>query len=290
MGGEGSGAEAGIPRIHGDGHVHLHPGHDAARLLRAALTVARGLGEPLVLLLAERAGVDAFGELQQTVGTPGPRRERGLEIAATAETRSLALAEPGAAPSVFVVAGRQIVSREGIEVLALGVEPASAAARLADRSERAADLLRFGLAAGAAAVLPWGFGKWLGTRGREVARLAAEPALAAEPLFFLGDIAARAWPWPTPAAFRTGRRVLPGTDILPEPGAEERVASYRFSVPGRIDAERPAASLLGLLADPAAGIRAEGRRQRLPRALASQLRLRLRGNRGDAPLRSRAPA
>jgi hypothetical protein len=270
--------------------VHLHPGHDSARLLRAALALARCLGGPLVLLLAERAGVDAFGDLREAARTAGSLRDRGLHVAATAETRSLAVAETGAAPSVFVVAGRQIVSREGIEVLALGVEPGSATASLADGSERAADLLRFSLAAGAAAVLPWGFGKWLGARGREVARLAADPELGAQALFFLGDIAARAWPWPTPVVFRSGRRILPGTDLLPEAGAEERIASYRFSISGRIDAAQPAASLLGLLADRAAEIRTEGRRQRLPQALASQLRLRLGGSPGQAPDRIRAAA
>jgi hypothetical protein len=263
-----------------DGHVHLHPRHEPARVLGAALALAHRIASPLVLLLAERAGVDGFSVLREAArgSVAGHASADGPHIRATAETRSLAVASDAQAPAaLFVVAGRQIISREGIEVLALGAEPGGATARLGDGQERAAELVRFALAAGSAAVLPWGVGKWLGARGREVRRLAADPELRAHPLFFLGDIAARAWPWPAPAVFRAGPRVLPGTDLLPERGAEARVGSYRFSVSGAFDAERPAESLLRLLAEPGAEIRTEGRRQPLAQALASQLRLHLAG-------------
>ena len=68
---------------------------------------------------------------------------------------------PGTLP-VLVIAGRQIVSAERIEVLALGTRT-----QIPDGQPLAAtiDAVR---ADGALAVLPWGFGKWWGARGRMV--------------------------------------------------------------------------------------------------------------------------
>ncbi len=94
------------------------------------------------------------------------------------------------------------------------------------------------------------------------------------PLFFAGDILARCRPWPTPAAFRQAR-VLPGTDILPLPGYEERMARYGFRVCGAFDWSTPCRSLMELLRR-RLPIETVGSRASLPATLIDQVRYRLR--------------
>jgi hypothetical protein len=268
--------------LYADGHVHLYPAFDQLALFAQAIARSERLGAPLALLLAECVDEGGFRGLQRALDT-GPRgRLHALRLRATKEACSVAIgAEPGTAGSVLVVAGRQLVSREGLEVLALCLDPDDPLYALGDRELAAEALVRRALDAGTAAVLPWGVGKWLGARGRLVKALVGERALAADPLFFVGDIAHRAWPWPTPAAFRGAARVLAGTDPLPLAGLEPRVASYGFRIEGELDPWRPAASLLELLRA-RAPLATAGRRATLPAMLREQLAMRFRRDRAVA--------
>jgi hypothetical protein len=267
--------------LYADAHVHIYRCFDLVRWLDAARARAAALPGPLLLLLTESAGYDYFAALRASAEGSPPRDAprnltaevvRAFPVAATREPVSLR------AGGVHLVAGRQLVSSEAIEVLALAADPAAGLGRIADGTLAARDLLGRVLAAGAVAVLPWGVGKWLGVRGRRVAALAADPELRGHPRFFMGDIAGRCRPWPAPAVF-AATRVMPGSDILPVPGAEGRLAGYGFRVGGTLDPERPAASLLAALA--AAGpIEPWGRREGALPTLLEQLRHRVRG--GDA--------
>jgi hypothetical protein len=174
-----------------------------------------------------------------------------------------------------VIAGRQVVTRERLEVLALGTV---APLRDGESIETTLGAVRD---AGAAAVLPWGVGKWLGARGAIVARVLADPQWAD---VFLGDNGNRLTLGPEPphltTARRAGRGVLPGSDPLPLPGEETRVGSYGFAVEVALDTLRPAAALLTLLKSGAAFV-TFGRRTALPRFIGRQLALKLKG--GLAP-------
>jgi hypothetical protein len=72
---------------------------------------------------------------------------------------------------------------------------------------------------GALTVLPWGFGKWWGERGRRVERLVNELGANA---VFLGDNGSRPQALGRPRLIETGERqgfrVLPGTDPFPDRG------------------------------------------------------------------------
>ena len=166
-----------------------------------------------------------------------------------------------------VIAGRQLVTRERLEVLALGTT-----APLRDGEPMDATLAAV-RDAGAAAVLPWGVGKWLGARGAVVARVLADPAWRD---VFLGDNGNRLELGPDPkhfaAARRAGRCVLPGSDPLPLPGEEARVGGYGFAVDVALDPLRPTAALLAVLRSGASFV-AFGRRERLTRFVGNQLAL-----------------
>lgn len=268
-----------------DAHVHIHDCFDLDRLFAAALDRALELAAPLILLLSESDGDDYFERLSRLAAreSDGVARESPSSppaahwrIRETSEAQSL-LVERNRGPhaEVHLVAGRQKVSTEAVEVLALGLDPADPLRREADGTLSTETLVRLALDAGALAVLPWGFGKWIGSRGARVADLVRREDLCGHPRFFLGDIAHRCWPWPTPAPFRAAVRVLPGTDPLPLSGLEDGLARYGFRVEGGWNRERPLSSLLEALAG---GSRVDeiGRRDPWWTAFHQQLRYRMR--------------
>lgn len=226
-----------------DGHVHWYDAFGPVLLDRAAgnlgavareLAVSPAAG---VLLFTESSREHAFADLRA-----GRLAPPGWTIAPTAEDRALLATRPDHPPFILI-AGRQSVAAEGLEVLALGTTDP-----LADGLPLAASVAAV-RAAGGLPVLPWGFGKWSGTRGRTLARFLESEAA---PPLFLGDTVNRAAGLPAPAPFgRAARRgvfVLPGSDPLPLPGGAETVGSYGFVLEGRLAGDRPASDLLALLA------------------------------------------
>ncbi len=273
-----------MTRICGDAHVHIYRAFDVRRLFTVALAKAHELGSPLLLMLTESAGDDYFAHLSAlaTGGKApdelvpenlGPEALEGFRLAPTEEPGSLSLtSEMRPDARVVIVAGLQLIAQRRIEVLALATGPQDALRRIEDGTTSAADLVETILGAGSLAVLPWGLGKWIGARGREVAELAASPRFDDDALFFLGDCAQRAWLWPRPRVFRS-RRVLPGSDILPVADAEARIAGYGFQLEAEYDAARPAASLIaGLRRGEPVGVL--GRRESFGSILREQLAFR----------------
>ncbi len=250
-------------RVLADTHVHLYDAYDLGAFTARALSLARHAGTPVVLCLTESARYDYFGALREAAagrfgagrGGRSPSRVDPKRVGTTLHRPQDPLAlglgdEEG--PVVFRIAGRQLVSREGIEVLAIGVDAAHPVAATEDGSMSLVDLVRAALGAAAAAVVPWSFGKWTGARARAVQSLAETP-VSREPLFFFGDISARCWPWPRPAVFDGPARLLPGTDRLPFPGRERRIGTYGIELTGSLDPDAPAASFLELLRSGAPG-------------------------------------
>lgn len=266
--------------ILGDAHVHIRSLPQLESLARAArrnfLAVEQALcpGDRAerLLFLTESVGEPAFAHLS-SLAAARPGNIGGLTVHSTREDNSLRLEmEDGWA--MHVVAGRQIVTREFIEVLALGLNRAYAdgaplASVLNDLAQEQV-----------LTVLPWGVGKWLGHRGKMIAEV-----LTGWPRdrLFLGDNGNRPSFWPLPEHFRRrshdGFRNLPGSDPLPFPGQVERIGGYGFACQGAIDHDRPFHSVATLLRDPATAIRPYGAPAGLSRFFNNQLRLRLRGKR-----------
>src|SRR5262245_25238663 len=158
-----------------DGHVHVHECFDVARLFDAAAanfaaaarTIAGERGYDSVLCLVESRAerfLDAVRARRDRVWRGG----HGFwEIEPTSEHEAL-VARRGST-RLTLIAGRQIVTRERLEVLALGTT-----APLPDDEPIEATLAAV-RDVGAATVLPWGVGKWLGARGAVVARILAAP-------------------------------------------------------------------------------------------------------------------
>lgn len=241
-----------MPKIMIDAHVHLHPGTPAIGALLAARQrmAAMAAGDCLpVVLLAEQQGCRAFEDLR-ALARP------------TQEAESLWL--DGADGPLLVIAGRQVVSAERLEILAQATVVEFADGTPAER------LLEAMIAAGAIITLPWGAGKWLGRRGALLDRLLAADG---EGALLLGDNGGR------PAWWRerrlAGRPVLRGSDPLPIAGDASRIGSFGSVLEGTLSRERPAAGLRAIVRALRNGPAGFGRQASPFRFVSDQIRMRI---------------
>ena len=205
--------------IRADCHVHLYPSFRLDRLLQR-LSALESEGIPRAYLLAERHDCNAFDLLKSL-----------SEVSDTSE----GVVRVGGG---YWVAGRQVVTAERLEVLALCTE------------KQFRDGLPFNQClqmvkdAGAVSVTSWAPGKW--TFGRErIIRDAIEQAKPGELL--LADSSLRPAHFPEPALLKLGRQkglgVIAGTDPLPFAGQENLIGSYGALLPN-FDPARPLESLV----------------------------------------------
>lgn len=244
-----------------DGHVHLRdPARDADALQAAARNFAQWAKVDSrigVLMLAEAGGENAFSRLATRTRTAA-----SLACRVTGEAESLWIDVSDW--RLLVVAGQQLVTREGLEVLALATVQRHADGLPLDA------LLEQLEATEALAVLPWGCGKWLGARRRCVEAALAGPHAAR---LLLGDNGNRPRAWPEPL-FRGGRPVLRGTDPLPLPGHWRHIGRFGSLLDTVPSEHRPAADLRRALLD-AGRLRPYGPHEQPGRFLLGQARLRL---------------
>lgn len=237
-------------RVIVDAHVHFRDCFDPDSFVESARTNMEDVacqfgsrGEFVgVICLATISHDRGFSRLLKVVGN-GVGANTGWERNRTHESLSLCLVSKEG-QILVVIAGRQLVTRGGLEVLAIGTTEQFEEGRPVET------LIREVSQTGALPVVPWGVGKWVGARGRRVDQLLRDPDL---PPFFLGDNGNRPDFWPRPSRFRTaekeGIKNLPGSDPLPLPGEAQRVGSVGVVLEGGLDLERPADDLKRKLQD-----------------------------------------
>lgn len=225
-----------------DTHVHLYPDrhHLGKTLIHLGLNLTRLAAEAgapaatLAAFLTERAGQHTFRDLQAATGA-AERDDVTVEPAV----------EPGALRVVaagipfYLIAGRQVVAKEGFEVLALAAE-----LEIQDNAVPAVEIIRSIRESGGIPVLPWALGKWWGRRGRAV-----EQVLARFPSgqVLLGDIAMRpsgplGWSRVLRGAARRGIRILAGSDPLPLPEDDRGAGTFATCFDAGLDPARPLSS------------------------------------------------
>jgi hypothetical protein len=224
-----------------DTHVHIYPVHDAAMQIESAYANLARLREPgsadfsAALLLTERTDCHFYRDLKS--GLSCPERFGPVESSAPG---CLTLRHRKDGWSILLFSGRQIVTAEGIEVLALVTEQ-----NFPDGRSIGAviDAIR---AAGGIPVLPWSPGKWSGRRGDIV-----RAQIVASGLLLAGDIAMRPCGLPAPAIMKTARRlarpIVAGTDPLPFAADAAQTGTYGIASRS-FDARRPVDSLRAILA------------------------------------------
>lgn len=227
-----------------DSHSHLHPSYDAADTLDRALasfSSARdvtGESSPAGILLF--ADPNRYSTLDRLQNTREALYRRGWVIEPTAQSCTLRATHRKARRSLLLVGGRQIATADGLEILALGTSE-----RLPDGRDFR-DSLRMVAETEALAVVPWGFGKWWGRRGRLVEEMLDRTSPNE---VFLGDNGGRPSSYPRHRllrrAHRSGRPVLPGSDPLPFPREHRRIGSCGILAPSSIGSgDSPLRSLI----------------------------------------------
>jgi hypothetical protein len=255
-----------------DAHVHVHPTTHLGALLDAAARNLEAAASRVgvrhwngVLMLAEMCGVNWFDSIGDTLPQPPHWQLQSLPddpISAQAVSGDYVLS---------IVAGRQVVTAEGIEVLTLGTR-----STIPDKLSLT-DTLAAAARTKALVVLPWGAGKWLGARGRLVKETLDRHS---QPPLFAGDNGGRPVFWPEPDVFTVarnkGRPVISGTDPLPLVTEEQRVGSFGFWVDGAVSTQAPGQELCEKItvADPAS-VHAFGHLQSPLRFVRNQVALRM---------------
>ncbi len=234
------------PLVLVDAHVHMQHCFTWSHFFRSAYRNFKKTASSLtkdfsaVLLLSEITGVQSFRDLLVLSDEDQATQNKSLgewQLFKTGESCSLEV-KRGQGESLFIIAGRQIITQEKLEVLAL-LSDAQFKDGLA-----LSQVLKEISAAGALPVIPWGAGKWLGQRGTLLSKF-IETEQKSE--VFLGDNGGRPTFWKHPAHFKLaqnkGLLLLPGSDPLPLSSEVERVGSYGFHLPQKLSSRQPAAEL-----------------------------------------------
>lgn len=205
-----------------DGHAHLHDSIEVERYLDAALANFRGaapFADPAgVLLVMEPGSAETFRRLRDNPSAIAPAwRLQGLE-----DEVSLA-ASRSTGERIILVAGRQVATAEGLEILLAGALRADMQGLPFESALAAAMELE-----SAIPILPWGFGKWWGGRGRLVRGAIERYGIR----LCIGDNGGRPRHTPEPTllaeARKRGVKVVPGSDPLPLAFELNRIGSYGF--------------------------------------------------------------
>jgi hypothetical protein len=233
-------SETGFAAI--DGHVHIHHCFDLQKFFNSAWQNLlksqdkKGYNGAIsgILILTESHDANWFADLYKQTEIPFEKTDSSnLKFVNTGEDCSLkvVIAEK---KELTLIAGRQIVSKEKLEVLALGIP-----AHFGER-EPAADIIRDIVSKGGIPVIPWGPGKWMGNRGKIVKDILSDSQPNS---IFLGDNGNRLALWPRPSIFslaeKQGIRILPGSDPLPFPAENGKAGRYGFVLKDCAVSEEP---------------------------------------------------
>lgn len=269
-----------------DAHVHIYDCFDINVLLDAALlnfsNAADGLGIGAnfnaVLLLAETSSEDWFERARKSneKGSMAfaPGNQSQWKIYETPDKVVLqAKKEAGDTASsraIHIMAGRQLVTNEGLEVLALATasvveEYQSTSATINQIRER-----------DGIPVIPWAVGKWLGKRGKLLTDLLDNESHRD---LYIGDNSGRPVFWRNPAHFKQAElnaiHLLPGTDPLPFSIEAGRVGRFGFMVNGNLSNEDPSGDIKRILREPDPKLVPFGDLESPWRFLKNQIRLRM---------------
>lgn len=237
-----------------DAHVHIYDCYDLEKFLDAVYSNFQaeanrlGCGDKFtpILLLAETVKDFWFDRLYKFSDGKNTYKDRVInkwEFHHTGE--NVSLSPRSGHKSLIIIAGRQVETAEGLEVLAL----------FTTGNFRSGvpiiDLIKEVKEHDAIAVIPWAFGKWLGRRGKILNNLIK---IQKDLKFYLGDNSGRPAFLPFPHYFKTAKRsgihIFPGSDPLPFASEYHRAGSFGFLLEEKISKNYPAKDLKQILLRP----------------------------------------
>jgi hypothetical protein len=233
-----------------DAHVHIYSCFELTQLFNSALRnfnqsaakLKKNINSPYsaILFLTETSQDNYFDYLNALAKADGQLFPK-WKIEKTQEDCSLLLQNPSE-QFLYLIAGRQIVTAENLEVLGLTINH-----KLED-GQPIRNVIEDIIASGGIPVIPWGFGKWMAGRGTILEKLLTTHHF---PYLFLGDNSGRPKFWSKPYHFqlaqKQGIKILPGSDSLPFASEAHRSGSFGFAVDGKLDPKFPAQSIKEIL-------------------------------------------
>ena len=238
-----------------DAHVHIYDCFDLDKFLDAAYSNFKseadrlGVGDKFtpVLLLAEAEGNCWFDRLREYADGRNTYKDTATQKWAfhhTGENESLT-ASSGNSKELLIIAGRQVETAEGLEVLALFT---TASFR---PDNPIVDLIKEIRKHDAIPVIPWGFGKWLGRRGSVLNNLMK---IQKDLKFYLGDNSGRpsflCLPHQFKIAKNNGIHILPGSDPLPFANEFRQVGKFGLIIHETLSIDKPGKVLKQILLNP----------------------------------------
>ena len=224
-----------------DTHVHFYPFYDYERAFNAAFDNLATLSpvssdeKELVLFLTERYDCNFFKELSSdTFQIDGFKIEVRDEV--------VFVSRESDSTEIAVVAGRQLVSKEKIEVLALSSDISI------EDGLPLRDLISEVSKTDAIPVLNWSPGKWMFSRGAVVKDVVENSEAGS---FLLADVAMRPKGFPRPKllslGLKRGFKLIAGSDPLPLEGEESEIGRYGVTYSGELQKSAYVAGLRKLL-------------------------------------------
>jgi hypothetical protein len=234
-----------------DGHVHLYPCYDVDKFFHSAVTnmaklsTSRYPGEEnieKILLFTEGQENDFFDRFKTDAILA---KDSTFTFKKMKEQHAITLMSQEK-PFCYILRGRQIVTKEKLEVLAVasnqqipdGLPIREVIKKIIDKKE--------------IAVLAWGVGKWFFKRGKIIKQVIDE---IKSPYLLMGDNSGRPGFWPTPKLFQQAKKsdisLINGSDPLPFAEEVKKVGSFGFAIEGDFDPAEPGKSFRdALLANP----------------------------------------
>lgn len=231
-----------------DAHVHIHECFDLEEYLNNIFKNFSNYAHEIdnsipwigLLLLSELKGNNFFNLI---LNSSDQKFLNNFSITKTEEDESFIIQKSNS-QKVIIISGRQIITKGGIELLAL------CTTKYFKENEDLQKTIIDLIAANAVPVIPWGVGKWVGGKKNIIRDLIN---FNRNINFFLGDNSGRIQFWPEPYLFKLGkscnRFILPGTDALPIQSEVSKTGSYGFYVITKINISKPSESLRKILSE-----------------------------------------
>lgn len=226
-----------------DSHVHIYDCYNIKKFIYCALDNFKNTSDQFgyskfigVIFLTESNDLNYFVKIKNNL-LNDELNQIDLKLIKNNEDCSLTYKVMGDNYLIFI-AGQQIITKEKLELLALGTT------KRFKYGVKLSESLRQVCDENAIPILPWGFAKWIGNRGKFVKQFIESNENAK---YFLGDNSGRLAFGPTPKLFRIARNhgkiVLRGSDPLPFNSQEKKAGSFGFLINENIDLEHPANDL-----------------------------------------------
>ncbi len=210
-----------------DGHAHFHADNSLDLFLQSAVENLLDTDESVgVLLLAHIGSEQPLTSIRKSNDL-----NRNWTRSEPDSTSLLFRRDDGF--SIVVIAGRQIVTAEKLELLTLCTD------QLVPSGMPVRESIQMASSQSAIPVVPWGFGKWWFSRGKVLRDLIQSDF---EYRWLIGDSGCRVRGLIPPMiaeATKAGIATVAGSDPLPLESHRTRVGSYGSVLNGTIDLNRP---------------------------------------------------